>query len=845
MKKSVLLSAYLLIFTGMYGQILSSKDTKSLSGIGNELQERMIWTGNDDGKSRFTVFRKTIDVAELNGATIHLFADTKYVLWINGREILRGPCRFDPVSPSFDSMTIGPFLNPGKNVVVVMVMSHGSNGKMMDHEPGLTAGLEIEDKSNLKSWMWTDTSWKWNNKTRFLPPIQTWGFVCDRIDARIDDGDWTQLDFDDSAWELSVKIDGKKWGPLQPRSIPLLSETNMSWKSLNKSGLPVILNSGQAYIIKSDQMIQGYPVISLNASKKIFPFLEEGAVIRFEFGYTGDSTKVSDTYGASSFYITREGSQVFSPTDSYGFRFLKVEVLSGNVLLEQIKLVDRRYPYLETGSFKCSEPFLNELWKRSALTIKLNCEDGHMDCALREKTEWMGDAALLLYPFSKKIFAISDSSGVPRSDSRLMGSLLRHIAQSQEQIRTFRLFSPSAEESLLRQSAQNLSDSGMFKARHPNDFFDIHAYIEDYSCLWVQALREVYETTGKPELVNELWQPLKKQMNWFIQHRSSNGLVYGREFVWFDNPLIYCYSNGATLNAFVYKALLDASFLATVIGDNKAGLHYKNIAGDILKSFNKSLWMPSKLTYSSGISNGKQMMPTSHAALMALNRGIVPENRVQKVREYLFRHYQDQGIKYTRLTDGTNLNSRGIISESFFNSELPVNGIQGSYTTFWLLAELFRNNRDTEALNLIRAKWDFMMKDTLTGTLTEDFRGGDDCHNSGAIAGFFLSSNVLGVSERFPVSSKIIEIKPKLGDLTRAEGTVVTIHGPVHVKWVKQTDGLFFSIDIPQGTKALISLPYNKSFNKILVNMKEVLHRIDKNNLIFTTESNITDGIYK
>ena len=845
MKKSVLLSACLLIYTGICGQILSSRDTKSLSGIGNELQERMIWTGNDDGKSRFTVFRKTIDVGELNGATIHLFADTKYVLWINGREILRGPCRFDPVSPSFDSKEIGPFLNKGKNVVVVMVMSHGSNGKMMDHEPGLTAGLEIEDKSNLKSWRWTDISWKWNNKTRFLPPIQTWGFVCDRIDARIDDGDWTQLDYDDSAWEQSVKIDGRKWGPLQPRSIPLLSETTMSWKSLNKSGLPVILNSGQAYIIKTDQMIQGYPVISLNASKKIFPFLEEGAVIRFEFGYTGDSTKVSDTYGASSFYITREGTQVFSPTDSYGFRFLKVEVLSGTVLLEQIKLVDRRYPYLETGSFDCNDLFLNELWKRSALTIKLNCEDGHLDCALREKTEWMGDAALLIYPLSKKIFGIPDGSGVPCSDSKLMESMLKHIAQSQQQIKAFRLFNPSTEESLLRQSAQSLSDSGMFKARHPNDFFDIHAYIEDYSCLWVQALREVYETTGNSDLVKELWQPLKKQMNWFIQHRSPNGLVYGREFTWFDNPLVYCRCNGATLNAFVYKALLDASFLASVTGDVKNGLEYKKIAVEIFKSFNKYLWIPLKQTYSSGIFDEKQMMPTSHAALLALNRDIVPENRKYQVRDYLFRHYKDQGEKYTRLTDGTNLNSVGIIHDLFFDHDLPVNGITGSYTSFWILQELFRSNKDKDALEFIRNNWEYMMKDTLTGTLTEDFKKGDKCHNSGAIPAYFLSTNVLGICERFPADSKIIDINPMLGDLSRAEGTVVTIHGPVHVRWIKQRDALYFSIDIPLGIKALISLPYNKSFKKILVNNRDILFRIDKNRLFFTIESDIKDGIYK
>jgi hypothetical protein len=60
-----------------------------------------------------------------------------------------------------------------------------------------------------------------------------------------------------------------------------------------------------------------------------------------------------DTYSATCFYTTREGTQVISPTDSYGFSYLKVEVLGGNVLLEQIKLIDCRYPYFETGSFAC------------------------------------------------------------------------------------------------------------------------------------------------------------------------------------------------------------------------------------------------------------------------------------------------------------------------------------------------------------------------------------------------------------------------------------------------------------------------------------------------------------
>jgi hypothetical protein len=239
------------------------------------------------------------------------------------------------------------------------------------------------------------------------------------------------------------------------------------------------------------------------------------------------------------------------------------------------------------------------------------------------------------------------------------------------------------------------------------------------------------------------------------------------------------------------------------------------------------------------------MMPTSHSALMALNRGIVPKNRMQQVQDYLFTHFKDTGEKYIKLTNSTDINSEGIIPELFFNLDLPVNGIDGSYTSFWLLYELFKDNKEIEGLEFIREKWNFMMKDTLTGTLLEDFKGGDKCHNSGAIPAYFLSSNVLGVSETLPVSSKIINIKPMLGDLTRAEGTVVTSHGPVHVKWVKQGDGLSFSIDIPRGTKALISLPYNRSLKKILVNGSNMLFRIEKNSLIFTIESSIKDGIYK
>ena len=230
-------------------------------GAAEVLQDKMIWSGDDTGKAEYTVFRKTFAVQDVPSATIHLFADARYILWLNGVQVSRGPCRFDPKSPSFDSIDITSFLQQGLNAVAVLVMSHGSNGKMMNHAPGLCAEIDLRDQLQQSRTIWTDESWKWNSRTRFMPPVQDWGVVCDRVDARIDDGDWSLAEYDDRHWQSAVSIDGRQWGKLVPRPIPLLKESEMGWTALNNSALPAKLKQGQSYIIQAREMLQGFPVI--------------------------------------------------------------------------------------------------------------------------------------------------------------------------------------------------------------------------------------------------------------------------------------------------------------------------------------------------------------------------------------------------------------------------------------------------------------------------------------------------------------------------------------------------------------------------------------------------------
>ena len=74
---------------------------------------------------------------------------------------------------------------------------------------------------------------------------------------------------------------------------------------------------------------------------------------------------------------------------------------------------------------------------------------------------------------------------------------------------------------------------------------------------------------------------------------------------------------------------------------------------------------------------------------------------------------------------------------------------------------------------------------------------------------YFLSSYVLGVRLDGPVQNKSLLIEPRLGDLTEAEGTVVTEFGPVTVAWKRNATGGEYSVDtskLKSGVKVRLHL---------------------------------------
>ena len=762
------------------------------------IQSSMIWsTTAPDGKQAYVAFRKNFDLTALSSPILlKLFADSRYLLWINGQYVLRGPCRFNPKRPEYDVINVHPYLKTGSNSLVILVHNYGNaiNGRIMKHVPGLTALLEISGKEQFR----TDTTWRYTDKTRYLPSPSSWNTVPDVIDARIDNMEWIKPDFDDSSWSFAKSIDGNQWGTLYPREIPLLKETEIIGLKLLPSGeqlnvaLPIELTAGQEIVVDFGQMAMAYTSMELDAN--------EGSKLTMKYALRYQNGKPAEMYGVGNTYTARSGIQSFITTDQWDSHYMQVRCVTGRIKVLGIKITDRLYPFERIGKFSCSDKMLTNLWDMAVKTIEVTSDDGYGSDA-RERNEWLQDPAEPNFITTQVALAGPGKDGKKvLSDPRLLRNLLRHAAQSQ-------------------------LPNGQILATFPTDRGpeDCHYIIDDYSCQWVEALKIYYNATGDQQFLHEMWATLDRQMKWFLTHRTQRGLLLAREYTSFDNPFAYIRCEGATVNAFFYQALTDAQYLAQALKMKKEAIIYSKAASELKAAYNKHFWNETEQAYHSALIEDKIYNPTVHAQLIALDRGLVPGNRIATVRKWFLTNYKNQGMKH-------------VCNNPDF--EMMVNqkaGINMPVTYYWVFQELYRMNtvqKDLEVIQEIRRRWSPMVSFLKnTGTLAESFMdengvgSSEACHNYGAVPAYFLSAYVLGVRMDGPVWRKQLLIEPRLGDLTFAEGVVVTAHGAIPVSWKRSDHGnsIILSLTVPKGIRATVHFPKLSDKTTLTLNGKVLM----------------------
>ena len=238
-------------------------------------------------------FRKTIELDKLpEKFLVHISADNRYHLFVNGRRICYGPAKGDLKTYKYDEIDIAASLTTGKNVIAALVYNAGKDKPMSMFSVQTAFMLRAANSEN--QFINTDSSWKVLKNQAYQPVSyyemlfkERWFYgyyACgpgDEVFATEHPWDWEQVDFDDHSWEQAevLEFEAKPPWKLVPRNIPFMAdhrEYPQSIKSVEGIALPqdpskkitIPAHTKAKILYDYEVLTMGYPELKVNGGSQ-------------------------------------------------------------------------------------------------------------------------------------------------------------------------------------------------------------------------------------------------------------------------------------------------------------------------------------------------------------------------------------------------------------------------------------------------------------------------------------------------------------------------------------------------------------------------------------------------
>ncbi len=230
----------------------------------------------------------------------------------------------------------------------------------------------------------TDEAW-----TAALGPILYSDIqMGEHYDARRELPGWDVAEYDDATWQPVIAE------PLDPQVILEGQRDQPIRVNEEIHPLEITQPTPDTYIFDIGQNFAGKVCLSVSG--------EPGTAVRLRYGellepdgslHTANlrSARATDTY------VLRGGNtEVYSPHFTYhGFRYVEVTGYPGSPTHQSVigQVMHNAMP--ETGTFKCSNPMVNQLWRNILWSQRSNFLSVPTDCPQRdERLGWTGDAQI-------------------------------------------------------------------------------------------------------------------------------------------------------------------------------------------------------------------------------------------------------------------------------------------------------------------------------------------------------------------------------------------------------------------------------------------------------------------
>lgn len=748
-----------------------------------ELPENVKWIGVERKDGFFietAYFKKVFTYAEtVEDANLFISANTRYCLYVNGTEILHGPCKADRWHHYCDTVNIAPYLVQGVNVIAAKVTAYppletakednsnfGPIWAMSPHTgPMLMVWGELGKNTDISTgrstWYYRNDSaiqWRWQ-------PQAIWMGCTEEVDGEKLPWGWqTEASVSEGFMPAKVGWDNiVRYGEvpslfLYERPIKYLLRKEINGLSVltHSEGFsfplddsPVVLSANNTYeaVVAAERLTTAFVYLRCkNGAGSVINLLYSEAFSKND-GQRLYKEGRSDTSGAllgvTDIYHPGGGEEVYSPSWFRTFRFIKIIIKTGDkpLTLYPLTLIETRYPLDNKVTFTTNRPWAQKVWDISLRTLELCMHESYEDCPFYEQLQYTMDTRLqMLFTY-----AVSNDTDLPRKT--------------------------------IHDYHTSLLPEGMLQSRFPSKLPQV---IPVFSLHWIFMLKDIYMETGDLSILERYRPTMESVLGWFKRKTGAQGLIEHLDYwdfadwteAWSDiggTPRASLHGP-STIQNLVYAYALEVSAeILDALSYTQLAHHYREEKFDILAKIDALCWSEEKGLYREGPTFEEY---SQHAQLWAVLNGVAKGEKARSVMN-------------KTITD-TSLIPCSFVWQFYLFRALEQAGMYEETENLWHLW--------IELLSL-----DLTTVPEIPGKYTRS-----DCHAWGALILHELPRKFLGVTPLAPGYGKV-QIRPMGLYMRDISGSVPTPYGIVTISW--QYDGNRFAMEGSTPVPALVILP--------------------------------------
>lgn len=712
-------------------------------------------------------FRKTFSLKQKpQQFIVHLTADNRYRLFVNGKPVLSGPARGDLYNWYFETIDLAPFLQPGKNIISALVWNMGVYAPVA--QVSNQTAFVLQGDGDAEKVVNTDNSWNVFQNRSYKPcstdnseRMHTYMVIGpgDEVNAASYPWGWEKLAYDDSKWLPAKQITNpiaagygtdNLW-TLAPRNIPLMEESLQRIKSVRKiTGIPIdsgFLKGKKPLIIPANKKVSilldqtfntvAYPELLLSGGK--------GSIIKMTYAealFLKDRTKGNrneiegkEIIGNYDIFKPDGGkNRLFRPLWFRTYRYIQLDIVTKDqpLTLTDMYGMYTGYPFKEQATFSSNDQSLQQIWDVGWRTARLCAGETYFDCPYYEQLQYEGDTRIQ-----------SLISLYVTGDDRLMRKALLDFYHSRV-------------------------PEGLTQGRYPSNRLQV---IPPFSLYWVSMVYDYWMHRKDTAFVAQFLTPVQGVLDWYEHNIDRDKKMLGPMKWWnfvdwnlsFDNgvPDGATDGNSSVITLQYVYTLQQAAEVFEYFGKRNEAVHYRKLAAELGKNTYQQCFDQAKSIM--GDTPEKKVF-SQHAGIMGILTGVIPGKQIPgAVLQVLNNDSLSQATFYYRFYLTQGLKKAGM-ADLYYSQLKP---------------------------------WRDMLAKGLTTFAENPDPTRSDCHAWSASPNYDFFATICGIMPDKPGFAEV-KIIPALGELKEAQAKMPHPDGEISVSLQRKgKDGILAQINLP------------------------------------------------